>query len=87
MQENGNGLDIGGLPMLFRFLKEKGAFANYMHNLKNAEGKSIKTFFQSYKSNTTFILSLSFFWEDTKEGYSYWEGLHHAYIKYIQLFG
>lgn len=85
-------LDKNNIYTLFRFLKENGAFAGYMRNLKSVDRASdsctfntyykarITPFFRAFRNRGRLALSHSFSWAHSLEGDEYWRKLNHKYL-------
>ena len=73
------------IKFLVRFLKERNAYSKYRHNLLLHKGYHYRTFIKMFMNSG--ILSNSFFWRDTKEGYDYWRKLNDEFRnKYCGIF-
>jgi hypothetical protein len=73
------------IKFLVKFLKEKNAYSKYRHNLLLNKGYHYGTFLKM--SMNSGILSNSFFWRDTKEGFDYWRKLNDEFRnKYYEIF-
>jgi len=73
-----------------RFLKEEGndVYHKFVHNFKDDvefrsrfSGKPIKSFdYYLNKTKIDLFINDAFFWDDTKEGFHFWEDLHYRWL-------
>ena len=59
------------------FLKKKGIYASYRKNIGEATRKEIKDGYIPYS-----IISYSFNWRETKEGYDFWNAMSSDWSNY-----
>lgn len=61
-----------------RFLKENNAYMKYRINLKNYCMNN-SDFFHLPKTSGNKLLGYAFFWDETKEGYTFWKELNNKW--------
>lgn len=54
---------------LYKFLKEKGVYKQFVENCKNQRKES--NIFKGYKN--AFGIGSAFIWKETPEGYAFWD--------------
>lgn len=75
------------LRHFFRFLKERNAFEKYYTNsiksrFKDDKGYTLRDAMDCIPAIDNFISS-AFRWDQTQEGYGYWDKICHDWISYI----
>ena len=61
------------------FLKEKGAFDQFIHNLK-MNGYRDMYAYQEKNYFLSYFFDCAFLWDSTPEGHDYWSGIKEEYI-------
>ena len=70
---------------LLHFLKENGAYENYIFNFKNLNNYHISNDFKNFdESIGEDLICASFAWSDTKEGRDFWCDLSNKWFNYIR---
>ena len=68
--------------ILYKFLKERGAFERYIYNV-NQEGHKLTSKRDILSFMSDYLISAAFSWSNTPEGDRYWRILHDEFrMKY-----
>ena len=69
-------------PSLEKFLKEKGAYEQFINNMIEYSGEDYQSWADSICEEIGFkCFSCAFFWCETEEGNDYWYGIAHEFEK------
>lgn len=72
------------LRLFFRFLKENHCFNNYQKAFYSSKRNNcIHSFQNFFNTNINLILSVSFVWVETEEGYDFWNNIHKRFISLL----
>ena len=71
-------LNKNELSVFFRYLKENGAFSQYIKAINGYQKKPFD-FLKQYKHRAIHILRYSFTWDQTQQGHIYWRILYETY--------
>jgi len=76
-------------PIFIRYLKSQYSFNVFINHLKNdlikienAKWKNINTFCKDL--DMTEYITHSFYWDETNEGYIYWEWFNKNWLEYLK---
>ena len=75
--------------LFLRFLKKRKAYHTFLTNFNSYKGKMFRGKYEEAMNEyliricEDFFISCAFRWDNTKEGYSYWENLHSQWFKII----
>lgn len=85
--------DMNICQMFWKFLKDINAYDCFIENLYNYDNhpleykdwNSVDTYCFDIKPD--FLISKSFYWSYTYEGWEYWDSIHNEWIKILKKIG
>lgn len=72
------------LRLFFRFLKENHCFYKYLKAFHSCKHNDVQSFQNFCNTQIDLILSASFVWGETEEGYYFWINIHKRFITLIR---